>query len=238
MKKKVKEYVASLLFPPVCPFCEKVMDENQEPVCGNCLQALVFIREPLCMKCGKGLKEDEEEICSDCAGGGHLFHSGRAMWKYEGIAAESILRFKYHDQRKYAGIYGKWMYRYLGDWIGSLRIDLIIPVPIHKKRLKARGYNQAALLAQSIGSLMKLEVDEASVLRSKNTAPQKNLSAFERMKNMQHAFEVRGENVRNKRILIVDDIYTTGVTTDAVTYALRKAGAQEVFFVALASGGA
>ncbi len=237
MIKKAAEYILSSLFPPVCPFCERVMEGTKSAVCEDCLQQLPFIEEPRCAKCGKALKAAEDGICADCREGVHLFSEGRILWKYEDAVAASILRFKYHDQKNYAPVYAEWMVRCLGDWIRSLQIDLMVPVPVHKKRLKERSYNQARLLAEQIGRRMDIPVCADLLYRQKNTAPQKNLSAFARMRNLQDAFGVRGDALKNRRVLVIDDIYTTGVTIDAVSFALRAHGVQAVYFAALASGG-
>ena len=237
MIKKATEYILSRLFPPVCPFCECVVEGTKSAVCEDCLQQLPFIEAPRCAKCGKALKSVEDGICADCREGVHLFSEGRALWKDEGNVAASILRFKYHDQKNYAPVYAEWMVRCLGDWIRSLQIDLMVPVPVHKKRLKERSYNQAQLLAEEMGRRMDIPVYADLLYRWKNTAPQKNLSAFARMRNLQDAFAVRGDALKNRRVLVIDDIYTTGVTIDAASCALRAHGAQAVYFAALASGG-
>lgn len=235
MFKKVIGYIDSLLFPPHCPFCERIMDYREDSVCGSCLQSLPFILEPRCKKCGKELKT-EGDLCEDCISGSHIYEQGRAVWKYEGAVADSILRFKYHNQKEYAEVYACWIVRCLGKWINSKNIDVIIPVPIHKKRMRQRGYNQTELIAEKVAARLKITYDKNCVLRYKNTIPQKKLSALARMKNMQKAFEVSNGDLKNKNILVIDDIYTTGVTIDAISFVLAGSGANKVYFVAVAEG--
>ena len=175
MIKKATEYILSRLFPPVCPFCECVVEGTKSAVCEDCLQQLPFIEAPRCAKCGKALKSVEDGVCADCREGDHLFSEGRALWKYEGNVAASILRFKYHDQKNYAPVYAEWMVRCLGDWIRSLQIDLMVPVPVHKKRLKERSYNQAQLLAEQMGPHGYSRVCRSSVPAEKHRAPEKSV---------------------------------------------------------------
>lgn len=236
MIKKVFSYLESLLFPPACPFCEKIMDYREDVVCGKCLQHLPFICEPRCVKCGKGL-ENEGNFCEDCKNGNHLYTQGRAVWKYEGVVADSIINYKYHSRKAYGEVYALWIVRCLGYWIKSKKIDMIIPVPIHEKRREKRGYNQTELIAEKVAVLLNIKYCDDMVIRDKNTTPQKALSVLERMKNMQRAFKVVKNGFEGKNVLIIDDIYTTGVTMDALSLVLINAGAANVYFAAVSEGG-
>lgn len=235
MFKRLIRYIDALLFPPHCVFCGKILDYREDSVCVDCLRNLPFILQPRCVRCGKEV-ENEGDFCLDCMDGNHIFENGRAVWKYEGKVSESILRFKYHNQREYGETYAKWMVRCLGEWILRMKIDVIVPVPIHKSRMLKRGYNQAELIAVEMGELMNIPVSTDGVVRIKKTVPQKKLSVLERMRNMQHSFRVEKDVFAGKNVLVIDDIYTTGITIDALSAVLMKKGAGKVYFAAVSQG--
>lgn len=235
MLKALTEYINSVLFPPHCPFCEKILDFREACVCGDCMQKLPFICEPICSRCGKHLN-GEGDLCVDCSKNEHVYKEGRAVWQYKKQVSDSLLRFKYHNQRNYAKVYGEWVVRLFSKWIKERNIDVIVPVPIHKSRMRSRGYNQAFLVAKVLGESLNIPVDDESVIRSKKTLPQKELSVFERMQNIQKSFSLRNDSFRGKNILIIDDIYTTGLTVDALSFSLIKGGAKNIYFIALATG--
>ena len=114
--------------------------------------------------------------------------------------------------------------------------DVIIPVPIHISRLKMRGYNQAGLIAEALGRIIGIPIDEEALVRVIKTAPMKELSNRERVKNLQNAFQADEKVVRYKKVLIVDDIYTTGATFDACAAVLKQAGVREVYGISLCVG--
>ena len=114
--------------------------------------------------------------------------------------------------------------------------DVIIPVPIHISRLKMRGYNQAGLIAEALGRIVGIPIDEEALVRVIKTAPMKELSNRERVKNLQNAFQADEKVVRYKKVLIVDDIYTTGATFDACAAVLKQAGVREVYGISLCVG--
>ena len=235
MLKRIIRYFDELFFPTICPFCEKIMDSGKGLVCKNCIQVLPFVGEAYCSKCGKKTGHNKF-LCEDCIDRQHLFDKGRSVFCYEGMVAESLINFKYHGRKIYADTYAMWIERCLGPWIRSIGVDIIIPVPIHKKRLRKRTYNQAELIGRNLGRRMNIPFRGSSVMRRKNTSPQKKLSAMERMKNMQNAFVITKNDFDGKNILIVDDIYTTGVTMDALCHELKKAGALKISFATVSSG--
>ena len=147
-----------------------------------------------------------------------------------------MYRFKYGNRREYAAFYGEMLVRLRGHIILSWKPDVIIPVPLHPARYRKRGYNQAELIARQIGKSLGIHVDEKTLVRSVNTAPQKELNDKERTKNTKNAFQVTHNIVKYKRVLLVDDIYTTGATLDACSDALTNAGAAQVYFAAVCIG--
>nr|WP_304711198.1 ComF family protein [uncultured Acetatifactor sp.] len=231
---KAWEGVLQLLYPLRCPACDGIVTPAGEKICLECLGRLRLLTPPWCMKCGKKLAE-EGEFCADCRRKSHVFDRGRALYSYESAAA-SVYRFKYGGRREYSDFYGEQLTEYLGDFIRSVRPDAIIPIPLHRKRMAARGYNQAQLLAEAVEKRMGIPVYRDFLLRVKNTAPLKYENPKERQNNLKRAFNIARNDVKLKRVVVVDDIYTTGSTMDEAAGVLKASGVEVVCFIALASG--
>ncbi len=222
-----------LLLPNRCPVCDKPVKFSEGLICRTCYRKLDIIKEPACFRCGKPLAKEEQEYCRDCGKQKHLFISGRSLYAYEDVQA-SIYRFKYGGRQEYAKFFGKEMAVRLYDFISQVRADALVPVPISKSRLKKRGYNQADLLAVQIGKQLNIPVLTHLTERTKNTLPQKGLNATERQKNVKGAFKIVQNDVKLSTIILVDDIYTTGSTMDALAYAFHSSGIKKIYFIALA----
>ncbi len=223
-----------LLFPRRCPVCDHIVQPTGEKICTECLGRLKLLTPPWCMKCGKKLA-GEGEYCADCRRKEHHFLRGRALYEYEG-AALSVYRFKYGGRREYAEFFGEQAAEFLGDFVRSIRPEALIPIPLHKKRKAARGYNQAELLAREIGERLGVPVNTKILLREKNTAPLKYENPEERQNNLKRAFNIGQNDVKLKKVILIDDIYTTGSTMDEAARMLRAAGVESVYFLALACG--
>ena len=226
--------VLQFLFPRRCPVCDEIVVPWGEKICAGCLGKMKLLTSPWCMKCGKKLLRDGE-YCSDCRRKEHRFLRGRALYEYES-AALSIYRFKYSGRREYADWYGEQIADYLGDFIRNVNPDCLIPVPLHKKRKNERGYNQAEVLAHAVGRQLNIPVFADLVVRKKNTRPLKYENPEGRQNNLKKAFIMARNDVKLKRIIIIDDIYTTGSTMDALSGVLQRAGIREIYFIALACG--
>ena len=223
-----------LLFPLHCPVCDGIVQPSGEKICVNCLPKLKLLIPPWCMQCGTKLWS-EGEYCQDCRIGKHSYLRGRSLYEYNS-AAESLYRFKYGGRREYAHFYGEQTVEYLGEFIRQVKPDVLVPIPLHRKRKVKRGYNQAELLAREIGSRMGIPVRTDLLVRVKNTVPLKQLNPKERQNNLKKAFNMARNDVKLKTILLVDDIYTTGSTMDEAARTLMAAGVECVCFVALACG--
>lgn len=227
--------VITLLFPRRCPVCDEPVKPWHALVCSECTSKLSYIEPPYCLKCGKHIGNSEKEYCADCTAHPHLFDSGRALFSYRSISA-SIARFKYRGRREYAACYASCMADHLGAFIASCKADALVPVPLHKSRLKKRGYNQAQVLAEELSACTGIPVRADLIERTKKTVPMKELSAAERQNNLKKAFKMRYNDVELNIIIIVDDIYTTGSTIDAVCREFKKAGVERIYFISLAIG--
>ena len=226
--------VLQLLFPLRCPVCDGIVRQAGEKICVECLGRLKLLTPPWCMKCGKKLA-GEGEYCADCRRREHFFLRGRGLYEYESVAL-SIYRFKYGGRREYADYFGEQMAEYLGDFVRSVEPDGLIPIPLHRKRRLQRGYNQAELLARALGDRLNIPVYGDYLVRQKNTAPLKYENPEERQNNLKKAFNIPQNDVKLKRVIVVDDIYTTGSTMDEAARVLKGAGVREIYFVTLACG--
>jgi len=224
-----------LLFPRRCPICDKIVAPFGALCCEACKKKLLYIGHDYCMKCGKGLLDSEKAYCSRCIAHPPVFTYGRSLYRYECVAG-SIFRLKYQGRQEYAAFFGAELFRYFKHDIAKMHADVIIPVPLHKKRLEERGYNQSALLAKELAGKTGIPCIENLVTRVKNTVPQKKLNDIERQNNLKKAFKIRRNDVKLNRMIIVDDIYTTGSTVNALSKVLFEGGAKEVFVITLASG--
>lgn len=231
---KIAGLIKQLLFPLRCPMCDEPVRPYGEKVCPECVEKRKMLTAPYCMKCGKKLADDGE-FCGDCSGKQHAFVRGRALYEYESVAA-SIYRFKYGGRQEYAEFFGEELSFYLGDFVREIGPDALIPIPLHKKRQRKRGYNQAALLARVLGQQTGTLVLEKYLVRVKNTIPLKRLNPKERQNNLKKAFIIHKNDVKLKTVILVDDIYTTGSTMDEAARTLIGCGVQNVYFVALACG--
>ena len=233
--QKIRAFLVQLLFPLRCPVCDEIVTPYGEKICLSCMKKLKYVTPPRCFKCGKKLDNEELEYCQDCRKKEHLFVRGRALYDYESVAP-AIYRFKYANRREYADFFGEEISRYLGEEIRRIAPDALIPIPLHKARLKKRGYNQAELLAKAVSRYTGVPVYDKILVRVKNTVPLKRLNPQERQKNLKKAFHINGNDVKLKTIILIDDIYTTGSTMDEVTAVLKAAGVEKVYFITLACG--
>lgn len=225
--------ILRLLYPHTCPFCGQVTERG---VCERCRGQVHFLKEPLCKKCGKPIRDAQREYCYDCGHTHHNFDRGYALWLHNGQAQTSVYQFKYHNRRLYSRFYAVCMAGQYGQRLRQWNIQLIIPIPLSKKRRKERGYNQAELVARHLGELTGFPTDTEHLRREKDTDPQKKLSPFQRRENIRRAFSWEGGSLKGKNILLIDDIYTTGNTMDSASKVLKKAGARKVYFLTISIG--
>ena len=186
------------------------------------------------MRCGRPVSANEE-YCEECREEKHFFLSGRFSFSYE-QAAQGLYKFKYMNRTKYARAYAGVLCKELDTWIKAVGADALVPVPLHKKRLIKRGYNQALILAREISDYTGIPVRADVLKRVAETPPLKKMSFSERQNNLKKAFQAFGNDVELKTIMLIDDIYTTGATIDACSDALYRQGARSVCFMALATG--
>ena len=235
MTKNLKEIILDMVYPRTCPFCGRI-PEGKENACGRCKVRLPYIQGFRCMKCSKPIMDREEEYCYDCKSKNHSYISGKAVWIYDDTMRTSISRYKYQGRLEYASVYSEEIVKYYGEWIKA-HGDVLVPIPLHKKKRRIRGFNQAEILAEALGRELQMPVGSTWLCRRKDTLPQKELSDRERRKNLMKAFEINKVSFSPvEKVILVDDIYTTGSTIEACAKILYDAGVREVYFVSLCIG--
>lgn len=224
-----------ILYPKRCALCDRVVSGREYPVCLRCREEVKPITEPRCMRCSKPIDSAEKEFCLDCERHEFRFDCGFAVFLYCGKIKASIARFKYGGRQEYGRFYGEMLNLFAASYIADWKPEVLIPVPVHAAKLSKRGYNQAKVLADILGKTWGIPVDSRSVKRRKKTRAQKNLNPGERRRNLKEAFTLVKE-VRYKTVVLVDDIYTTGSTIDALATLLKDHGVEKVYFLAACIG--
>ena len=262
MRSALKENLLQLLFPRRCPVCGQIVLPEGALICAGCVRKLHFIRQPSCKKCGAELISDREEYCPECKRHQRSFESGVALIRYNEAAQKSMAAVKYKNRREYLDFYAEAIVWRYGYFFARHKDAVLVPVPVHPARLRSRGFNQAGELAVRLGRLSGLPVNETMLVRTRKTAPQKELGPEERLRNLRKAFAVRegrssgllqklvirSSAVRQlsawhsctalpATVILVDDIYTTGSTIEACTRVLKEAGVRQVYFVSICIGG-
>ena len=229
--------LVDLLYPPTCLYCGEVLEKEMPPFCWHCLSQISFITSPCCPYCGYPYTESDEidHPCGDCLINPPSFTLARSLGRYEGILMEVIHRFKYGRKRSIGVALGKMMALSSYPSFNIDKYDLVMPVPLHVKRLKSRTFNQALILAREIARHFSLSLDCLTLRRRLNTESQVGLSSKQREQNVKGAFVVtNAANIKGRRILLVDDVYTTGSTVMECARVLKRWGAQEVAILTVA----
>lgn len=227
--------LAGIFYPPRCVVCDGLLEPGDK-IHSRCEKKLFRVGTDVCCRCGRPVSQREKEYCYDCGKGPHSFHQGKSLLLYQGAARKTMYRFKYANRREYAYFFAEEALFRHRAWMEECGIDLIVPIPMYRRKKRRRGYNQAEVFAKALAQSTGIPWEKRALLRVRDTAPQKELNRRERENNLKNAFQSDGNMVKYKRILLVDDIYTTGSTADAAAEALRKEGAGEVFFLSICIG--
>ena len=229
------EKAVNLVYPRRCPVCDDLVPIEDGLICKECVLKIKYIKTPKCRKCGKQLYDENVIFCMDCEKKKHNYDFGYALYDYRSMN-RSIYRFKYNKRSEYAKYYAKDICENLGRELKELHADALIPVPLHQSRQVMRGYNQAEVLAKELAKLTGIPCYSNLIKRVKNTVPQKELDDRERQNNLKKAFHIPSDVVKLNKTIVVDDIYTTGSTIDAVAKELRQHGVEKVYYLTLCIG--
>ena len=224
------------IYPSSCPFCGEVLEPEERDVCTECAGKISYVKEPICFKCGCETEDEEQELCENCRRTEHKFVRGFAAFNYTDPADKACAAFKYRDGREYASYFAGEIVKRCGKYIFDIRPEVLVPVPIHKRKLIKRGYNQSELLADELSRITGIPVDNGLIIRSVNTPPQKKYDPEKRANNVKTAFISSEKIVKYRSAMLVDDIYTTGATIDACTGVLNGMGIEKVYYVSICIG--
>ncbi len=227
--------IRDLLFPPRCALCDEVISPAEGGCCNECRKTLKYVSEPYCLKCGAPLKENEKQYCASCSVRDHLFTSCRALYEYAYVRT-AIYRFKYSGRAEYADFFGREMAEAFREQLKRWAPQGLVPVPLYPAKQRIRGYNQAERLAEALSRYSGIPLFSKLVVRSRKTRPMKELNLRERQINLKNAFLIPQDVVKLEKVVVVDDIYTTGTTMDRLAGVLIEKGVREVYGLTLAIG--
>jgi len=223
------EAIKNLLFPVRCLTCDRQLGRRRLPqICDDCRPLFSPIVSPLCPGCGKPYQAGEDHFCGDCLRDHFAFDLARAMFLYQEPVKSLLLSFKFGGSLTGLATLGTLTKQSGVDNLFS-EPDLVLPVPLHIRRLRSRGFNQSLLLARTCFPGWQNKISPDLLLRLQPTRPQTSLSGKARRTNLKSAFAIpRPLEIRGKRILLVDDIFTTGSTLHECAKILRQAGALQI----------
>lgn len=240
--ERAKHAISEAVFPSniYCICCGSLIDGTRNySLCDECMKKIHWVTGRTCEKCGKALQDTYRgRLCYDCMTHEHSFARGYSCVTYGMYERQMIFGLKYSGRSYLAEKFADMLYDRI--CCEDVAPDGIIPVPVSRRRLRERGYDQAALMAEGLGRRWQVSVLTGILRRDKNTPFLRGYAPTEREEILRGAFSVAPGGIRRiqgKRILLIDDIYTTGATADACSEVLLEAGAEEVSLLTLASGG-
>ena len=215
-----------LLYPRRCAVCDGLLGIKEQYVCAKCAADVSPCTDSRCVICGRFTKKKKNIICEECRQIQHAFDIAFAPFAYEGKIRSSLLRFKYNARPEYAAFFADEIFKSSQKLILSMKADMIIHVPAHASRIRERGYDQAYLIAKRLSVLTGIPCAKKILIRRKKTPALSKLGAKERRAAVRGAFDLTAQPP--KKIILVDDIFTTGATADEISALLKMSGCREI----------
>jgi ComF family protein len=233
--------LVTVFFPSGCRICERLLTSaSRVPLCGECLSSFERVPGIVCEVCGRpvpGMARDQGEplLCPACRDKTYAFDKACSFAVYQDAEVRAVLLLKFEQIEPL----GAWFAERLAELVDAegdkLAADVVVPVPLHRERERERGYNQAALISKPLAKKLRLPHKAVLLMRTRARPDKQVLSLEERWESVRGAFATRpGSQVDNLRVLLVDDVLTTGATLDACARALREAGAKSVMGLTVA----
>ncbi|MBQ6500171.1 MAG: ComF family protein [Mogibacterium sp.] len=251
--RRIGNEMLDLVYPPglYCICCGKITDDSRTyRLCNDCMRSMNWNTGRSCSKCGRPLADtDPGEMCFGCsqreaAGQEHSFDRGHVCAAYGACAQAVIFALKYGGRSDIGDTLGEILFdRMLSEYEAeelAAMYDIVTPVPLHADKLKKRGFNHAELMGRNLAKRAGLRFDPGMLIRTRGTLPMKGLGPEERRANIRGAFSIRNSRcpqIEGSRILLIDDIFTTGSTIDEIASLLKDQGASVVDFLAFAAAG-
>jgi ComF family protein len=234
--------LTSILFPAPCGLCGGILsDAGRIPICRSCLAQLTPWNAPLCPRCGRpfvsiaAVAGVEHPLCHGCRRGMYDFDFARSYGAYSAAMARAIVMLKYQQVTPLAGWFADRLLPLVRENAAPFAADVVVPVPLHAARQRERGYNQAELIARALAKRLKLPCRSHWLARTQPRPEKLRLTVRERWQSVRNAFDIRaGASVDKLRVLLLDDVLTTGATLDACSRALRESGAAYVAAITVA----
>jgi len=231
-----------IIYPPRCHICGRFLSADEDRasshhLCDDCLGALTPITHPICTVCGLpfSTSKGQDHPCENCLRKKPRYDSVRAPYLYSGPLMEAIQRFKYSSETQLTSSLGTLLSAFAKELVPNPQDFLTVPVPLHTRRLRQRGFNQSLLLAKVVATDLGTQLDYRSLIRIRHTRAQTGLRKEERRKNVKDAFSVTYPGIiKGRKILLVDDVFTTGYTLNECARSLKKSGATVVMCLTLA----
>src|SRR6266446_2180504 len=231
----IGDALVSVFFPAGCRICNELLTSaSRVPICGACLASFVAVPQPACDVCGRPLPGLPTEsgralLCPACRDKTYAFERARSFAVYEGALVQAILLLKYEQIEPLGAWFAERLAEVVKEQGSALAADVVVPVPLHRQRHRERGYNQAALLSKPLAKRLGLPHKAVLLMRTRARPEKQILTLEERWESVRGAFATRpGSQVDNLRVLLLDDVLTTGATLDACARALLEAGAKSV----------
>lgn len=250
---KIADSALNLLFPRRCPVCGRILtrdlvkDSINPYICGKCYEGLSFPEGARCLKCSRPVQDELQELCRDCAGKRKNFDQGTALLMHDGPSQKIIYDLKFSNKRDNADMLASEAGRRYMRQIRFWNPDMIIPVPLYRKKEFERGFNQSELLSEKLSKYLKekgtvIPVRNDILVRIRATKPMKTLDSEGRRVNIQGAFSINSRRpeaygeLKGKKVLLVDDIYTSGATLSECAGVLKQYGVSKVYFLTFSIG--
>lgn len=221
----------------ICFVCDRNIGCLEDNICLECREKINFVGNYNCDKCGKKIeiKEDKIGYCRDCQKLIKYFKKGISLYVYEGIGKEILKKFKFQDKGYLKKTLGFLLAKEI-EKIGLKYVDILIPIPMTVKKINNRGFNQSELIGNIVSKELNIKIENSILTKVRNTSEQNKLKGEERRKNLQNAFSINDKiKIENKKVLLIDDVYTTGSTINEVSKLLKKNGCDDIYFATIAT---
>ena len=226
----ISEFI-NLFFPKVCLSCNSRLQKKEHILCSICKKKIDFFTD-CCLICGS---EKDNNTCHTCETSEFYFDRARSVFRFNKTIQNLIHNLKYNEITSLAKFLGDYCVKYLTEYRPFEKIDIITPVPLHKVKKKSRGFNQAEIVAREIARQTEFKHIPNLIKRKKFTNTQTKLSKFERIENVSNAFKINHKYpLENKNILLIDDVFTTGSTVNAVSKLLKNNKVNKIYVLTIA----